>query len=123
MLRDDHVAEESLLSEAYVYEPDTQAKIAEYDNEHGGYLGHAAQAVPDPVFRPCLITGPDGQPRKSWEMWIDNFCFGKADSKESLLACLARLQAPANTFHWRSYYKNKPSKKRDLLEDRQAQLC
>jgi hypothetical protein len=122
MLTDDHVAEESLLPEASISEPDTHEAISEHDSNLKMYPGHGLSPVPVAVFRPCLITGPDGQPRKSWAMWIGNFCFGKADSKESLLACLARLQAPSNTFHWRSGYRNKSSKKRDVLHDQDRQI-
>jgi hypothetical protein len=34
-------------------------------------------------------------------MWIGDHCFGRADSKELLLASFQRLQSPPESFHWR----------------------
>jgi hypothetical protein len=34
-------------------------------------------------------------------MWIGEHCFGRADSKELLLASFQRLQSPPESFHWR----------------------
>jgi len=60
-----------------------------------------ALLVPSPVFVRRDITGPDGSVRPGWEMWIGNHCFGRADSKELLLASFQRLQSPPESFHWR----------------------
>lgn len=57
--------------------------------------------VPSPVFVRRDITGPDGSVRPGWEMWIGDHCFGRADSKELLLASFQRLQSPPESFHWR----------------------
>lgn len=57
--------------------------------------------VPSPVFVRCDITAPDGSVRPGWEMWIGDHCFGRADSKELLLASFQRLQSPPESFHWR----------------------
>lgn len=57
--------------------------------------------VPSPVFVRCDITTPDGGVRPGWEMWIGDHCFGRADSKELLLASFQRLQSPPESFHWR----------------------
>ncbi len=57
--------------------------------------------LPAPVFVRRDITAPDGSVRPGWEMWIGNHCFGRADSKELLLASFQRLQSPPESFHWR----------------------
>lgn len=57
--------------------------------------------VPSPVFVSRNITAPDGSVRPGWEMWIGDHCFGRADSKELLLASFQRLQSPPESFHWR----------------------
>lgn len=57
--------------------------------------------VPAPVFVSRNITAPDGSVRPGWEMWIGDHCFGRADSKELLLASFQRLQSPPESFHWR----------------------
>lgn len=57
--------------------------------------------VPTPVFMRCDITAPDGSVRSGWEMWIGDHCFGRADSKNLLLASFQRLQSPPESFHWR----------------------
>jgi hypothetical protein len=57
--------------------------------------------VPSPVFVRRDITAPDGSVRPGWEMWIGDHCFGRADSKELLLASFQRLQSPPESFHWR----------------------
>lgn len=61
----------------------------------------AASLVPAPVFVRRNITAPDGTVRPGWEMWIGDHCFGRADSKELLLASFQRLQSPPESFHWR----------------------
>ena len=60
-----------------------------------------ALALPEPVFVRRDITAPDGSVRAGWEMWIGEHCFGRADSKELLLASFQRLQSPPESFHWR----------------------
>ena len=57
--------------------------------------------VPTPSFVRRDITAPDGSVRPGWEMWIGDHCFGRADSKELLLASFQRLQSPPESFHWR----------------------
>ena len=57
--------------------------------------------VPTPTFVSRNIVAPDGSIRPGWEMWIGDHCFGRADSKELLLASFQRLQSPPESFHWR----------------------
>jgi len=57
--------------------------------------------VPAPTFVSRNIVAPDGSVRAGWEMWIGDHCFGRADSKELLLASFQRLQSPPESFHWR----------------------
>ena len=57
--------------------------------------------VPTPTFVSRDIVAPDGSVRPGWEMWIGDHCFGRADSKELLLASFHRLQSPPESFHWR----------------------
>jgi hypothetical protein len=57
--------------------------------------------VPTPTFVSRNIVAPDGSVRAGWEMWIGDHCFGRADSKELLLASFHRLQSPPESFHWR----------------------
>jgi hypothetical protein len=57
--------------------------------------------VPTPTFVNRDIVAPDGSVRPGWEMWIGDHCFGRADSKELLLASFQRLQSPPESFHWR----------------------
>jgi len=58
-------------------------------------------SLPTPVFVRRDIIAPDGSVRSGWEMWIGEHCFGRADSKELLLASFQRLQSPPESFHWR----------------------
>jgi hypothetical protein len=60
-----------------------------------------ALVLPSPVFVRRDITAPDGSVRHGWEMWIGDHCFGRADSKELLMASFQRLQSPPESFHWR----------------------
>lgn len=60
-----------------------------------------ALTLPEPVFVRRDINAPDGSIRAGWEMWIGEHCFGRADSKELLLASFQRLQSPPESFHWR----------------------
>ena len=54
-----------------------------------------------PEFRPCALTGPDGQTRPGWEMIVGGMVFGKADAKETLLAYYSRLHDPLPSGHWK----------------------
>jgi hypothetical protein len=45
-------------------------------------------------------------------MWIGNHCFGRADSKELLLASFERLQSPPSSFHWREVRNRMPMRNR-----------
>ncbi len=54
------------------------------------------------------LTAPDGSVRPGWEMWIGDHCFGRADSKELLLASFERLQSPPSSFHWREVRNRLP---------------
>jgi len=58
-------------------------------------------SLPAPVFVQRDIVAPDGSVRSGWEMWIGDHCFGRADSKDLLLASFQRLQSPPESFHWR----------------------
>lgn len=58
-------------------------------------------SLPAPVFVQRNIVAPDGTVREGWEMWIGDHCFGRADSKDLLLASFQRLQSPPESFHWR----------------------
>jgi hypothetical protein len=68
--------------------------------------------VPSPVFVRRDITLPDGTVRPGWEMWIGDHCFGRADSKELLLASFERLQSPPESFHWREVRNRMPMRGR-----------
>jgi hypothetical protein len=68
--------------------------------------------VPSPVFARRDITLPDGTVRPGWEMWIGDHCFGRADSKELLLASFERLQSPPESFHWREVRNRMPMRGR-----------
>lgn len=70
-----------------------------------------ATAVP-PVFVQRDITAPDGSVRPGWEMWIGDHCFGRADSKDLLLASFERLQSPPSSFHWREVRNRMPMRGR-----------
>ena len=61
-----------------------------------------------PVFVKRDLIGPDGSVRPGWEMWIGDHCFGRADSKELLLASFERLQSPPSSFHWREVRNRMP---------------
>ncbi len=61
-----------------------------------------------PVFVKRDLTGPDGSIRPGWEMWIGDHCFGRADSKDLLLASFERLQSPPSSFHWREVRNRMP---------------
>ncbi len=68
--------------------------------------------VPAPNFVRRDITLPDGTVRPGWEMWIGDHCFGRADSKELLLASFERLQSPPESFHWREVRNRMPMRGR-----------
>jgi len=68
--------------------------------------------VPSPVFVKRDIILPDGTVRPGWEMWIGDHCFGRADSKELLLASFERLQSPPESFHWREVRNRMPMRGR-----------
>ena len=53
------------------------------------------------VFLPCSLRGPDGKERSGWEMWVGDMMFGRADSKETLMAYYSRLHEPLPSGHWR----------------------
>lgn len=61
-----------------------------------------------PVFVKHNLVGPDGSVRPGWEMWIGDHCFGRADSKDLLLASFERLQSPPSSFHWREVRNRMP---------------
>ncbi len=54
-----------------------------------------------PVLSPCSLFGPDGKERSGWELRVGDVLFGRADSKESLLAYYTRIYEPLPTGHWR----------------------
>jgi len=53
------------------------------------------------VFLPCSLMGPDGKERPGWEMRVGDMMFGRADSRESLMAYYSRLHEPLPSGHWR----------------------
>ncbi len=65
-------------------------------------------AAASPVFVKRDLVGPDGSVRPGWEMWIGDHCFGRADSKDLLLASFERLQSPPSSFHWREVRNRMP---------------
>ena len=72
----------------------------------------ASPASTPPVFVKRDLTGPDGSTRPGWEMWIGDHCFGRADSKDLLLASFERLQSPPSSFHWREVRNRMPMRGR-----------
>ncbi len=68
----------------------------------------SSPAAAPPVFVKRDLTGPDGSTRPGWEMWIGDHCFGRADSKDLLLASFERLQSPPSSFHWREVRNRMP---------------
>ena len=70
-----------------------------------------------PTFISCALTGPDGQERSGWELWVGGVMFGRADSKESLKDYYTRLQEPMPSGHWR----NRPIHRTRGAVARQAQ--
>ena len=74
----------------------------------------ASGALPTvtPNFVRRDLTAPDGSVRPGWEMWIGDHCFGRADSKELLLASFERLQSPPSSFHWREVRNRMPMRGR-----------
>jgi len=76
-------------------------------------------------FRPCDLTGPDGQCRPGWELWVGNMMFGRADSQESLLAYHSRLYEPIPSGHWKDRAWQPMKKKsvgRPKTEERDARF-
>jgi hypothetical protein len=53
------------------------------------------------LFVPCSLMGPDGKTRSGWEMRVGDMMFGRADSKETLIAYYTRLHDPLPSGHWR----------------------
>ena len=85
-----------------VEELDEDIELEETLSEEETQPQAAAQLlVPTPTFVSRNIVAPDGSVRPGWEMWIGDHCFGRADSKELLLASFQRLQSPPESFHWR----------------------
>ncbi len=72
----------------------------------------SSPAAASPVFVKRDLTGPDGSIRPGWEMWIGDHCFGRADSKDLLLASFERLQSPPSSFHWREVRNRMPMRGR-----------
>ena len=68
----------------------------------------SSPAATPPVFVKRDLIGPDGSVRPGWEMWIGDHCFGRADSKDLLLASFERLQSPPSSFHWREVRNRMP---------------
>ncbi len=68
----------------------------------------SSSAATPPVFVKRDLIGPDGSIRPGWEMWIGDHCFGRADSKDLLLASFERLQSPPSSFHWREVRNRMP---------------
>jgi hypothetical protein len=76
-------------------------------------------------FHPCELTGPDGHRRPGWELWVGNMMFGRADSKESLLAYHSRLYEPIPSGHWKDRAWQPVKKKstgRPKTEERDARF-
>lgn len=83
--------------------PETSPQVS--DQEIGE---EASPAAASPVFVKRDLVGPDGSVRPGWEMWIGDHCFGRADSKDLLLASFERLQSPPSSFHWREVRNRMP---------------
>ena len=90
-------------------EETTPSASAEESSE--GVVSAPIAAAP-PVFVQHDLTAPDGSIRPGWEMWIGDHCFGRADSKELLLASFERLQSPPSSFHWREVRNRMPMRGR-----------
>ena len=73
-----------------------------------GLEEESSLSAASPVFVKRDLTGPDGSIRPGWEMWIGDHCFGRADSKDLLLASFERLQSPPSSFHWREVRNRMP---------------
>ncbi|PJE64311.1 MAG: hypothetical protein COU90_02570 [Candidatus Ryanbacteria bacterium CG10_big_fil_rev_8_21_14_0_10_43_42] len=54
------------------------------------------------IFEKYDIKLPDGSVRGGWKMWVGEYYFGAADSKEMLLKAWNELSRPSESFHWRS---------------------
>jgi hypothetical protein len=83
-----------------VVQKETVALPSEHTAEED-FVPAASLSLPEPVFVQRNIVAPDGSVRSGWEMWIGDHCFGRADSKDLLLASFQRLQSPPESFHWR----------------------
>ena len=92
-------------------EEGTAAPAASGEASLAGVESSRVAAVP-PVFVQRDLTAPDGSVRPGWEMWIGDHCFGRADSKELLLASFERLQSPPSSFHWREVRNRMPMRGR-----------
>ncbi len=89
--------------------PATAAQSAAADNPAHDEVQEADVLPPaTPTFVRRDLTAPDGSTRPGWEMWIGDHCFGRADSKELLLASFERLQSPPSSFHWREVRNRMP---------------
>jgi hypothetical protein len=97
--------------------PAQEGAAAPATPEEGPLAGAAGVESPPvvaapPVFVQRDLTAPDGSVRPGWEMWIGDHCFGRADSKELLLASFERLQSPPSSFHWREVRNRMPMRGR-----------
>ncbi|MGE0823874.1 MAG: hypothetical protein AB7P18_17345 [Candidatus Binatia bacterium] len=86
-------------------------KPAPQGQRQASYVKQEATDTFTPEFRPCALTGPDGQTRPGWEMIVGDMVFGKADAKETLLAYYSRLHDPLPSGHWKERAWQ-PAKKR-----------
>jgi hypothetical protein len=82
---------------------------------------HAPEAYDPkaPILSPCSLFGPDGKERPAWELRVGEISFGRADSKDSLLAYYARIHEPPPTGHWRerSWQPKRRTARRFCLDD------
>lgn len=88
-----------------------------------GELNSAAVQTIPPVFVQRDLKGPDGSIRSGWEMWIGDHCFGRADSKELLLASFERLQSPPSSFHWREVRNRMPMRNRPKTQPEEPEAA
>lgn len=100
-----------------VAQPPAASSTPPADNE-----AQASGALPTvtPNFVRRDLTAPDGSVRPGWEMWIGDHCFGRADSKELLLASFERLQSPPSSFHWREVRNRMPMRGRPKTDPPQS---
>ncbi|MBM4258572.1 MAG: hypothetical protein FJ147_22070 [Deltaproteobacteria bacterium] len=94
--------------------------VPQNSQRQASYVKETSTSSSSLEFRSCSLVGPDGQKRPGWELWVNGMMFGRADSKETLLAYHARLYEPLPSGHWKDRawqpIKKKPVGKRTAEE-------